>query len=131
MPYRLEPGQLESLLALSEADRYRHFLEKVADWEELWGVRDDQGWLVQASAEGQTYVSLWPHPDFAKDAIRRHFPGNFAEEIDFEFLLDHWLPLLQQENIKVAVFPNRQFHAVLLDAGAFEQNLREAIKNYR
>ena len=127
MPYRLEEGQLDSLLALSSEDRYRHFLEKVADWEELWGARDTDGWLVQATSDGQSYISLWPHPHFAIDAIKRHCPGNFEEEIDFEFLLNQWLPLLKQEGIKISVFPNRQWHSVLVDADKFEADLKTEI----
>ncbi len=130
MPYRLEPNQLETLLALPSEERYRHFLEKVADWEELWGARDKEGWLVQATADGRTYISLWPHPEFVQDAIRRHLPGNFTEEIDFEFLLNEWLPLLRQENISISVFPNRQWHAVLVDAARFEADLRREMKKY-
>ena len=131
MPYRLEEGQLEALLALPSEERYRHFLEKVADWEELWGARDEQGWLVQATSDGQTYITLWPHPSFAQDAIRRHFPGNFEEEIDFEFLLEQWLPLLKQESIKVSVFPNRQCHSVLVDADKFRADLEQELAKFR
>ncbi|OMH25277.1 hypothetical protein BGP75_26115 [Motiliproteus sp. MSK22-1] len=131
MPYRLEDGQLESLLALSSEERYRHFLEKVADWEQLWGARDEQGWLVQATSTNQAYISLWPHPAFATDAIRRHFPGNFEEEIDFEYLLNEWLPLLKQENIKISIFPDRQWHSVLVDVEKFESDLRQEMKKYQ
>ncbi|MCW8886181.1 MAG: DUF2750 domain-containing protein [Motiliproteus sp.] len=131
MPYRLEEGDIDRLLNLPSIERYSHFLEKVADWEELWGARDDEGWLVQATSDGQTYISLWPHPDFCQDAVRRFFPGNVAEEIDFEFLLEQWLPLLKQEGIKISVFPNRQWHSVLIDADKFEADLRNEIKKYQ
>ncbi len=131
MPYRLEANEANQLLALSSPERYKHFLEKVADWEQLWGARDKQGWLVQATSDGQHYVSLWPHPEFAKDATKRFFPGNYEEEIDFEFLLEQWLPMLKEQNIKVAIFPNREWHSVLLDAEKFEQDLRKEMKKFQ
>ncbi|MEH6629052.1 MAG: DUF2750 domain-containing protein [Motiliproteus sp.] len=131
MPYRLEANDLVRLLSLSSPDRYQHFLEKVADWEELWGARDQQGWLVQSTSDGQHYISLWPHPEFAKDAIKRLVPDNFEEEIDFEFLLEQWLPLLKQQDIMISVFPNREWHSVLVDAEKFEQDLRLEMKKFQ
>lgn len=131
MPFRLEEGQLEALLAQPSEQRYDFFIDKVADWEELWGARDQEGWLVQVSADSQPYISLWPHPTFAQDAIKRHFPENFEEEIDFEYLLTEWLPLLAQEGIKISVFPDRRWHSVLVDSNAFATDLKQAMQKYR
>lgn len=129
MPYKLTPELADSLIALSADERYQHFLEKAADWEEIWGVNDDQGWLVQATEDNRHYITLWPHPYLVEDAIRRHLPGNRAEEIDFVFLLEQWLPLLIKEDILISVFPDRQWRGILVTAEQFQADLNQAIKN--
>lgn len=130
MPYNLDNEEFKHLLSLNNEERLAHAIDKIADWEEVWSICDDQGWLVQAS-ENRQYISLWPHPRFVEDAVTRYFPAYRAEEIDFELLLDQWLPLLKQENISIAVLPDQHWQSVLLPAAEFEQRLLEALKQYR
>lgn len=130
MPYRLEADEFGKIIALSSEERYQHFLKKVADWEELWALSDGEGWVVQATSDNRPYITLWPHPEFAKDAVKRFLPGNEVEEIDFEFLLEQCIPLLKREGIAISILPNHEWQAVLLSADQFEADLREEMTNY-
>ncbi len=127
MPYRLAPDEMENLLSQSAEIRYQHFLDKVADWEEIWGVCDEQGWLVQVTTSQRRYITLWSHPALTEDAIKRHLPEAQAEEIDFEFLLEQWLPLLKQEDINISIQPDRQWQGIIVSPDKFEEDLRRAI----
>ncbi|MFD1700085.1 DUF2750 domain-containing protein [Halopseudomonas phragmitis] len=109
MPYKMNGKQFASVLALDTFDRYVHFIGKIADWEQLWGVKSDEGWLVPVAPEGFEYFPLWPHPDYAQKIADENFPGHTATEISLEDLLEHWLPLFEQDKLKVAVFPNREW----------------------
>ena len=44
--------QFECVTALNSADRSSHFVGKVVDWEQLWGVKNDDDWLVPLTSEG-------------------------------------------------------------------------------
>lgn len=127
MPYRLAPEEMENLLSQPAEIRYQHFLDKVADWEEIWGVCDEQGWLVQVTTGQRRYITLWSHPALTDDAIKRHLPEAQAEEIDFELLLEQWLPLLKQEDINISIQPDRQWHGIIVSPDKFEEDLRRAI----
>lgn len=41
MPYAMNQQQFEAVLALSSNERSHHFITKVADWQQLWGVNAD------------------------------------------------------------------------------------------
>ncbi|BAP15488.1 hypothetical protein AS19_26370 [Alcanivorax sp. NBRC 101098] len=80
MPYRMNEKQFDAVLALDGLDRYDYFVSKskVADWELLWGVKSDDGWLVPVAPEEFDYFPLWPHPEYAQKIVDENFPGHRA-----------------------------------------------------
>jgi hypothetical protein len=130
MPYKMNDKQFEAVLALESVDRYEHFISKVVDWEQLWGVKSEEGWLVPVAPEGFEYFPLWPHPEFAQKITDQHFPGHTATEISLEALTDHWLPLFEEDNVKVAIFPNNDWTFWCVDARELKEALINEMANY-
>ena len=97
VPYKMNEKQFEAVSALESFDRYDHFISKVADWEQLWGAKSDEGWLVPVAPEDFEYFPLWPHPEYAQKITDENFPGHTATEISLEELIDHWLPLFEKD----------------------------------
>ncbi|MBO6824549.1 MAG: DUF2750 domain-containing protein, partial [Pseudomonadales bacterium] len=62
MTYHITEEEYEAVLKTSSQIRFEHFVKKVADWEQVWSVRNDEGWLVPVAPEGFEYFPLWPHP---------------------------------------------------------------------
>lgn len=116
MPYKMNEQQLNAVLALNNEERYQHFVSKVADWEQLWGVRTNDGWLVPATPEGVEYFPLWPHPEYAQRVADKNWPGHKAEELNYAFLVSEGLEKLANDNVKVAVFPDMAWQCILTDA---------------
>ena len=130
MPYKINPQQYESVLALSSADRSSHFVGKVADWEQLWGVKNDEGWLVPITDEQLEYFPVWPHPEFAQNIADENFPGHHAEEISLEAFLFEWLPTFETDNVKVAVFPNQEWILWIMEPSDLAECLRDEVAKY-
>jgi hypothetical protein len=102
--WEIAPGEAERLAALSPADRYRLFLQLAADGEEVWGLEDDEGWIVQRRESGNA-LPLWPHPECAALCARGPWEGTRAAVVDIDELLAELLPLLVEDGMEVAVFP--------------------------
>lgn len=130
MPYRMNAQQYDSVLALSGRDRASHFVGKVADWEQLWGVRNEEGWLVPETPEGLAYFPVWPHPEYAQSIADAHFPGHVATEIGLSDFLSEWLPILEKDGVKVAVFPNREWEFWVMEPGDLAESLAEEAAQY-
>jgi len=130
MPYEMNDAQLNAVLALPDEQRYQHFVAKVADWQELWGVRNDDGWLVPAMPEGVEYFPVWPHPEYAQKTADKNFPGHTAEELDFDTWMESMLIAFAEDNVKVAVFPNMEWRCVLADAGQLREDIRVESEQY-
>jgi len=125
VPYKMNEKQYEAVLALDSFDRYDHFISKVADWQQLWGVKSEEGWLVPVAPEDFEYFPLWPHYEYAQKITDENFPGHTATEISLEELLDHWLPLFEQDKVKVAIFPNKEWNFWCIEP----QDLKEELLN--
>ncbi|MCL1478517.1 MAG: DUF2750 domain-containing protein [Marinobacter sp.] len=125
MPYMMNEKQFEAVLALDSSKRFEHFIGKVADWQQMWSVKSDEGWLVPLAPENFEYFPLWPHFEYAQKITDENFPGHKAVEISLEELLDHWLPLFERDNVKVAVFPNSEWVFWCIEP----QDLKEELQN--
>ncbi|WP_165840090.1 DUF2750 domain-containing protein [Motiliproteus coralliicola] len=116
MPYKMNEQQFQAVNDLSDDERYRHFISKVADWQQVWGVRNSEGWLTPATPDDLDYFPFWPHPEYAQRIADEHWPGHEAEEFDYEFLITEGLEQLSNDGMKVAVFPNLGWQCLVLDA---------------
>ncbi|MCW8880418.1 MAG: DUF2750 domain-containing protein [Kangiellaceae bacterium] len=125
MPYKLNPEQFESVLALSSADRYSHFVGKVADWQQLWGVKNGEGWLFPIIDGEFEYFPVWPHPEYAQKMSDLHFPGHSATEISLEQFLNEWLPDFEKDGVKVGVFPNKEWSIWVMEPSDLAECLRD------
>ena len=130
MPYQMNPQQFESVLALSCADRSSHFVGKVADWEQLWGVKGPKGWLVPITDDGLEYFPVWPHPEYAQKITDEHFPGHEAVEISLEEFLFEWLPTFEDDDVMVAVFPNKEWALWIMEPSNLAECLRDEVAQY-
>lgn len=65
MPYRLHQKHFENVINLAEKDRYQHFIARISDWEELWSLKNEQGFVSFSDSEEHKGIPFWPHPDYA------------------------------------------------------------------
>ncbi len=130
MPYKMNEKQFEAVLALSSFDRYVHFVGKAADWQQLWGARNDEGWFLRMAPRDLEYFPVWPHPEYAQRIMDETFPGHTATEITLQSFMTHWLPLFQRDDVRVGVFPNMDWTLWLIEAKDLEEVLTEELETY-
>lgn len=107
--WEIGDDEVRAAFALSPEDRYALLLQLTCDWEEAWGLRNPDGWvLARDPARGDAFP-LWPHPEFARICARAcaHGPWGDAvtEAIPLAELLGGLLPLLAEDGLRVAAFP--------------------------
>lgn len=121
----LTPFKIEQILAKKPENRYKYFIRTVAAEEEVWGLADEEGWLMLEVEEDDTdALAVFPDPEFATIFKEK---GEFSEfEVEALDLAEfmEWLDDFEQEKIKVAVFPTPDFQSAVLPA----ERLREDFK---
>jgi len=66
--YRFGPSEVDAVLRARPEKRYAYFVNRVADWEEVWGLRNADGWVMSATDAGQQVAPFWPFRAFAERA---------------------------------------------------------------
>jgi len=127
----MNPQQYENVLSLTAKERYSHFIGKVADWEQLWGLYNEkEGWLLRTTNENVEYLSVWPHPEYAKNIAKEFYPEYNEEEINIYDFMSNLLPQLENDNVKIGVFPNLEGNTWLMEAKDLLQDLEEECEQY-
>ena len=73
-------SRIKNIVNLSAAERYGYFIRKVSDFEEVWGLKDKEGWALMGNNE-QVLFPVWSEKEFAElckwdnyqpNSIRKH-----------------------------------------------------------
>jgi len=112
---QLSQKQIEEILAKKPEKRYNYFIKTVCEEEEVWGLADDEGWLLLEDDEDDSEVlAVFPYPEFA-EIFRAN--GGFDEfkvaSLDLYEFVD-WLDDFEKEKMKVAVFPTPDFQSAVM-----------------
>lgn len=130
MSYRINDKEIENVLALSGADRYEHFVKRVADWEEVWSLQDINGWVSSENDEGIKSIPVWPHPEYAKLCADEHWKGNNPSSIELQVFIEKWLPGMEKDGLLVAVFPTPSGKSVQVSPTELKKHLQEECEQY-
>jgi hypothetical protein len=122
----LTQKQIEEILAKKPENRYKYFIKTVAAEEEVWGLADEEGWLLlEVEGEKNDALAVFPNVEFA-EVFREK--GDFeefqVEALDlYEFM--EWLDDFEIEKMKVAVFPTPDFQSAVMTPGRLKDDFQE------
>jgi Protein of unknown function (DUF2750) len=125
MTWAIEEEEIRELLALPATDRAVNFFQLVADWEEAWGLQDENGWVV---GDDTGALPLWPHSAFAEACARGSWEGAVPGSVSLDDLLVDLLPLLAADNLRAAVFPTPDDPGLLLTATELGDRLEQELR---
>ena len=102
MSLEISDQELAAVSQLPTAQRYTYFIQRVCDWEEVWTLRAEDGYVVMGDNVGNQYIPVWPAARFAAQY------GGAGEEpaaIALDVWIERWLPGMERDQTGVAVFP--------------------------
>jgi hypothetical protein len=128
--YALSEREFEAVSCLGAKERFAHFLKRVADWEAVWGLRDEAGWVAATDSDDHSSFPLWPHPRYAAACANHEWAGNAPASIDVHEFVEEWLPAMASDNVFLAVFPTPALRGILVSAMELAAALRQALAAY-
>jgi len=99
----------------------------IADRQELWSLRDPNGWVMMAAPDGTECFPIWPHADYARASMTGDWKSAHPELIPLSEWRAHWLPGLKGEKRLIAVFPSAADNGVTIDSDRFDRYLRDEL----
>lgn len=126
---KISEKEIESILKLDGPSRYKHFVKRVADWEEAWGLYSD-GWSLAETDSGDKVFPLWPAEAYAKLCAKEEWEGYEPSEIPLDDLFDELLPRLASDGVFVGVFYTPSDKGVTVEANQLVEDLRAESSQY-
>lgn len=118
--------QIDEILAKKPESRYKYFIRTVVAEEEVWGLADEEGWLLLEDDEDDTDVlAVFPNAEFAEVFREKgEFDEFKVEVLDlYEFL--EWLNDFEKEKMKIAVFPTPDFQSAVMTPERLRADFKE------
>jgi len=125
--YALSLQQFTAVSKLAGTERYSHFVARVADWEGVWGLRNEAGWVSARDNDGNTGFPVWPHPDYAIACATGEWANNSPSPIEVHEFVDEWLPNMAAKGVLVAVFPTSSMSGVMVSALELQASILEEL----
>jgi hypothetical protein len=132
MTKEVSDKEFRGVTALSGPDRYSHFVRRVADFEEVWSLRNPGGWVTMGDDSGRKCVPVWPHKRYAETFIRGDWSDATAAMIELDAWMDRWLPGMTRDGLQVAVFPveGEKEQGVVVTPARLQHDLEEELEQY-
>lgn len=125
--YPLNRQQFQAVSALASHQRYRHFIGRVSDWQLVWGLRNEGGWVTASDSNGNPVAPFWPHPDYAIACAVGEWAGNSPASIDVHHFLSRWLPGMEKDGMLAAVFPTPAMQGIVVSPRQLQSDIEEEL----
>lgn len=104
MSIQINRQEFQAVTALAADARYAYFLKKIADWEEVWGIGDENGWAFMTDGAVELFP-VWPAEAYAAACCVGEWQSKRPKAIDLDTCMEKWIPGLIRDNRQIAVFP--------------------------
>jgi hypothetical protein len=120
----------QNIFNLPAKERYGYFVRKVADFQTIWLIRDEEGIVMLGGDEDHSQsIPVWPEKEFASLLLTGDWESCRLEEMPLdEFLL--WLDELQKESTQIATFPKEGLQSIVVNAEEMKAHLLHELEQY-
>ncbi|RKO80197.1 DUF2750 domain-containing protein [Pectobacterium parmentieri] len=127
---KVSAKEIEVMSSKPAKDRYIYFIKRVADWESVWTLGDEDGYVTSEDGNGRTYLPLWPAKEYARISAEGNWDGLQLKEISLDEILDELLPQLIEDAVDLAIFmsPNEINSPTLTAKNVLKDLLAECAK---
>ena len=121
--------KIDNIFALDSKERYGYLLRKVADFERIYLIADNENKYVMIGSNDLSVIPVWPEKEFAKLFLTDSWKNYNVVEYDIHDFID-WLTDLEKDNVEFAGFPNSDFNTVHVSAIDMKDHLLFELSQY-
>ena len=103
----MHPSKMKNLSTMSPKERANYSIRRIADFEVLWALAQDNGDLVIDDIDSKlSILYIWPEAELAKNFMPGHHKDNNAKpfEISVYSMIDICIPDMNKLGVKFSVF---------------------------
>ncbi|PZU26011.1 MULTISPECIES: DUF2750 domain-containing protein [Sphingobacterium] len=123
----MHPKEKENILKLDPFKRYQHFLKKIADFEELWTIVDEDGNYAISEIDGYKLISFWTVEEFIFSNLSDGWEDCKPFKLILEDLQNELYEIIATENYLINVFPINGKTGFVVNINEFKRDLDEEL----
>ena len=124
----MKEKEIESIIKLGPEARYRYFVVRVADADELWSLANEQGWVLSGDFSGREHVPVWSHSVYAERCAVGAWEGTVPKRISLEQWLERWVPGMIRDSRLIAVFPTPNHSGLSVEPKRVELDIKKELE---
>ena len=127
----LNSREIENVSNLAPFKRYRYFIKKIADFEELWTLTDENGDVALSKVGDNTLVSFWTAKPFVNNNLEGGWEKCSPHKLNLDEFEETFLPLIVENGYLINVFPVNGKSGFVVNINEFTRDLNEELENYQ
>lgn len=126
----LNKNEIENVSKLDSFKRYKYFIKKVADFEELWTLVDKNEDLALSEIENNSLVSFWTAEEFIKSNLDNGWKECVPLKISLDYFEETIIPFIIENDYLINIFPVNGRSGFVVNINEFIRDLNEELENY-
>ncbi|MBB1272259.1 DUF2750 domain-containing protein [Psychromonas sp. SR45-3] len=118
----LSPSRITEILKLDQQQRFQYLCKEVNMQQKIWLLVDEHG-CVMLNTEDEDCVPVWPNKEFAEDWATEEWSHCKPEAISLDKWRERWTPGLEDDELSIVVFPDKNLKGVIFFPDEFEHEL--------
>jgi hypothetical protein len=122
--------EFDSVISLKSFERYKYFIKKVADFEELWTIINVDGDYALSDVEDNVMITFWPKPKYITSNLTDGWENCKPKKLTLDDLENDIFDLIASHNFLINIFPVNGKSGFIVDLNEFARDLGEELKKY-
>ncbi len=125
----MNPQKIHNIFSLNSKERYGYLMRKVADFETIYLITDNEDRSVMIGSNDLRVIPVWPEKEFAQLFLTDDWKEYKVVAYDIHDFME-WLIDLEKENVGLAGFPNLNFNTIHVSAVDMKNHLLFELSKY-
>lgn len=121
---------IEKISNLEPIKRYKYFIKKIADLEEIWILINKNQDLAISNVENNTLIPLWSASEFVDSCLNGIWGNYLPLKLTLDNFGDNIVPLIKEKNYLIDVFPVKNKSGFIVSLEEFIIDLNEELTKY-
>lgn len=126
----LHPKEVEAITRLDSLNRYQYFMKRVADFEVMYSLQDEEGDWVMADIDEHGLFCVWPFPEFASACAVDDWEGCKVVAISLDTYQKEIVELIKEENMLLNIFSSSDKTGFIVSQVEFARDLNKELAQY-
>ena len=122
--------EIEKVSSLQPLERYKYFMKKIADNEQIYTLIDENNNYVTSVIDDYELFPIWSSKEFANLCKINGWESFVVKQLDFDILENEIFDLIGDSNYLINVFPVYDKTGFIVDLNEFANDLKNELENY-